>query len=103
LENAFGKKLQDNFNVAKTDSGKRKVEFKSEGLVLTGNLHLPENFDETKKYKAVVVTGSWTTVKEQMPDLYAAKLAKQGFVALTFDFATMAKAKVSRAIMKIQQ
>jgi fermentation-respiration switch protein FrsA (DUF1100 family) len=78
--------LQDNFNVAKTDSGKRKVEFKSEGLVLTGNLHLPENFDETKRYKAVVVTGSWTTVKEQMPDLYAAKLAKGGIVALTFDF-----------------
>jgi fermentation-respiration switch protein FrsA (DUF1100 family) len=44
---------------------------------LVGNLHLPENFDETKKYKAVVVTGSWTTVKEQMPDLYAAKLRKK--------------------------
>ncbi|HLM60866.1 MAG TPA: nuclear transport factor 2 family protein [Pyrinomonadaceae bacterium] len=86
LENAFGKKLQQNFNVAKTNENKRKVEFKSEGLVLVGNLHLPEKFDEAKKYKAVVVTGSWTTVKEQMPDLYAAKLAKEGFVALTFDF-----------------
>ena len=86
LENAFGKKLQENFNVSKTNSNKRKLEFKSEGLVLVGNLHLPENFDEKKKYKAVVVTGSWTTVKEQMADLYAAKLAKQGFVAFTFDF-----------------
>lgn len=86
LENAFGKKLQENFNAAKTSGNKRKVEFKSEGLVLTGSLHLPENFDEKKTYKAVVVTGSWTTVKEQMADLYAAKLAKEGFVALTFDF-----------------
>lgn len=86
LENAFGKKLQDNFNVAKTNAGKRKVEFKSEGLVLTGNLHLPEIFNEQKKYKAVVVTGSWTTVKEQMADLYAVKLAKEGLVTLTFDF-----------------
>jgi fermentation-respiration switch protein FrsA (DUF1100 family)/ketosteroid isomerase-like protein len=93
LENAFGKKLQENFNVAKTSNNKRKVEFKSEGLVLKGNLHLPENFDETKKYKAVVVTGSWTTVKEQMPDLYAAKLAKEGFVSLTFDFRNYGKSE----------
>lgn len=36
---------------------------------------------------AVVVTGSWLTVKEQMPDLYAARLAEAGLVAVTFDFA----------------
>jgi uncharacterized protein len=64
----------------------RKIEFKSEGLVLRGNLHLPPDFLEIKKYKGLVVTGSWTTVKEQMPDLYATKLAQAGFVALTFDF-----------------
>jgi fermentation-respiration switch protein FrsA (DUF1100 family) len=34
----------------------------------------------------VVVTGSWLTVKEQMPDLYAARLAGAGFTAVTFDF-----------------
>jgi hypothetical protein len=34
----------------------------------------------------VVVTGSWLTVKEQMPDLYAGRLATAGFTALTFDF-----------------
>lgn len=84
LEKAFGKQLQDNFNVSKGNI--RKVEFKSEGLVLAGNLHLPQKFDEKKTYKSVVVTGSWTTVKEQMADLYAAKLANEGFVALTFDF-----------------
>jgi fermentation-respiration switch protein FrsA (DUF1100 family)/ketosteroid isomerase-like protein len=84
LENAFGKKLQDNFNVSKANV--RQVEFKSEGLVLAGNLHLPQNFDDRKTYKAVVVTGSWTTVKEQMADTYATKLAGEGLVALTFDF-----------------
>jgi uncharacterized protein len=47
---------------------------------------LPANFDKNKKYEAVVVAGSWTTVKEQMPDLYAAKFAKEGLVALSFDF-----------------
>lgn len=35
----------------------------------------------------VVVTGSWLTVKEQMPDLYAHRLAAAGFTAVTFDFA----------------
>ncbi len=35
----------------------------------------------------VVVAGSWLTVKEQMPDLYAARLAVAGFTAVTFDFA----------------
>jgi fermentation-respiration switch protein FrsA (DUF1100 family) len=34
----------------------------------------------------VVVTGSWLTVKEQMPDLYAERLAEAGFTAVTFDF-----------------
>jgi fermentation-respiration switch protein FrsA (DUF1100 family) len=34
----------------------------------------------------VVVTGSWLTVKEQMPDLYAEQLAEAGFTAVTFDF-----------------
>jgi ketosteroid isomerase-like protein/fermentation-respiration switch protein FrsA (DUF1100 family) len=84
LEEAFGKKLESNFNVGGTAS--RKVAFKSEGLLLKGNLYLPQSFDETKKYKALVVTGSWTTVKEQMPALYAQKLAENGYVALTFDF-----------------
>lgn len=87
LEEAFGQKLQSNFNVQSTAASIiRKVEFLSEGLVLKGNLHLPANFSENKQYKGIVVTGSWTTVKEQMPDLYANKLAQQGFVALTFDF-----------------
>lgn len=34
----------------------------------------------------VVVTGSWLTVKEQMPDRYATELAARGFTAVTFDF-----------------
>jgi uncharacterized protein len=34
----------------------------------------------------VIVTGSWLTVKEQMPEVYATRLAERGYAALTFDF-----------------
>jgi uncharacterized protein len=34
----------------------------------------------------VIVTGSWLTVKEQMPEIYAARLAERGYAAFTFDF-----------------
>ncbi|MEM7563946.1 MAG: alpha/beta fold hydrolase [Pseudomonadota bacterium] len=64
----------------------RRVEFLSEDAKLVGNLYLPENFDAAKKYPAVVVSGSWTTVKEQMAGLYAQKLAGQEFITLAFDF-----------------
>jgi fermentation-respiration switch protein FrsA (DUF1100 family) len=36
---------------------------------------------------AVIVTGSWLTVKEQMPHHYATRLAERGYTAFTFDFA----------------
>ena len=73
---------------ARTDSGVtlEKVTFGSQGLLLKGHLFLPPNFDSTKKYPAAVVTGSWTSVKEQMPDEYASVMAKDGFITLTFDF-----------------
>ena len=64
----------------------KQVSFDSNGDQLQGHLFLPPNFDQTKQYPAVVVTGSWTSVKEQMPDEYASLLAKDGFVTLTFDF-----------------
>jgi len=63
----------------------RNVQFDSKGERVVGNLYLPENYDSSKKYPAVVVSGSWTTVKEQMAGLYARKLAAEGFVTLAFD------------------
>ncbi len=65
---------------------RKKIEFTSGGEKIVGVLYIPKEFSEKKTYEAVVVTGSWTTVKEQMPNLYAKKLAEKGFVALTFDF-----------------
>jgi uncharacterized protein len=42
--------------------------------------------DALERQPAVLVTGSWLTVKEQMADRYARELAARGFTAITFDF-----------------
>lgn len=64
----------------------KKITFKSEGLTLVGNLYTPDNVAPGQQYPAIVVSGSWTTVKEQMAGLYAARLAEKGFITLAFDF-----------------
>lgn len=64
----------------------KKVSFNSEGAKIAGNLYYPKNYDPSKTYPAIVVAGSWTTVKEQMAGLYAEKLANEGFITLAFDF-----------------
>lgn len=66
--------------------GPNRVTFQSEGETLVGTLHLPASYRTGDKLPAVVVTGSWTTVKEQMAGLYASKLAEAGYAALAFDF-----------------
>ncbi|MEO1038428.1 MAG: alpha/beta hydrolase [Pseudomonadota bacterium] len=63
-----------------------RVTFESQGETLVGNLYLPDGASSTQRLPAVVVTGAWTTVKEQMPATYAAELAERGYAALAFDF-----------------
>jgi fermentation-respiration switch protein FrsA (DUF1100 family) len=60
-----------------------QVHFTSCGVELAGSLHLPT---AAGPVPAVVVTGTWTSVKEQMADRYAAALAARGYAALSFDF-----------------
>ncbi|MEV8563977.1 alpha/beta hydrolase [Streptomyces sp. NPDC051322] len=66
---------------------KRKINFNREGLTLVGDLFMPDGFDESGHYPAVIVQGSFTSVKEMMSNAYAEKFAEQGFVALAFDYA----------------
>ncbi len=63
-----------------------KVAFTSQGSTIKGNLYLPEADSKVRRYPAIVVTGAWTTVKEQMPATYAKALSEKGYAALTFDF-----------------
>ncbi|MCA0907722.1 alpha/beta hydrolase [Ruegeria marisrubri] len=62
----------------------RTVSFDSDGVTLKGTLYSPEAV--TVPLPAVVVTGAWTTVKEQMAGTYARELAARGLAALAFDF-----------------
>ena len=64
----------------------KKIQFKSEGLNVAGNLFYPPNYEEGKQYPTLVCSGSWTTVKEQMAGLYAEHFAQKGFITLAFDF-----------------
>jgi uncharacterized protein len=63
----------------------KTVKFKNRSWHISANLHLPENFDEQQKYRAIICVHPGSSVKEQTAGLYAGKLAAAGFVALAFD------------------
>ena len=67
-------------------AGPNRITFASEGDTLVGTLVLPASYEAGQRLPLVVVTGSWTTVKERMPAVYARRLAERGYAALTFDF-----------------
>lgn len=64
----------------------QKVNFENHlGIKLVGNLRLPANFTQNKKYPAIVVVGPAGAAKEQTAGLYAQKLAGEGFVTIVYD------------------
>jgi uncharacterized protein len=64
----------------------QKVAFKNQyRMAVTGNLFLPKNLDRNAKHPAIVVGHPMGAVKEQSANLYASKLAEQGFVTLSLD------------------
>ncbi|HEY8479105.1 MAG TPA: alpha/beta fold hydrolase [Spirillospora sp.] len=65
-------------------TSRHKVTFTSEDATLTGNLFLPDGSDDP--VPGIVVAGTWTSVKEQMADRYAERMADRGYAALSFDF-----------------
>ena len=65
----------------------QKVVFinKQLNLRLAGLLRIPEPFDISQNYPAVVVTGPMLSVKEQAQSVYAERLTEDGYVTLVFD------------------
>jgi fermentation-respiration switch protein FrsA (DUF1100 family) len=64
----------------------RKETFFSEGDRLAGKLFVPADYEEKERLPAIIVVGSWITVKEQMATTYAKKLSAEGFATFVFDF-----------------
>jgi len=63
----------------------RKVTFRNRfGITLAGDLYQPKNRGSAK-LPAVVFSGPFGAVKEQVSGLYAQTLAERGFVTLAFD------------------
>ncbi|MGH3804604.1 MAG: alpha/beta hydrolase, partial [Pseudonocardiaceae bacterium] len=63
-----------------------KVTFKNQyQMNVTGNLFVPKDMDRNVTNPAMVVGHPMGAVKEQSANLYATKMAEQGFVALSLD------------------
>jgi fermentation-respiration switch protein FrsA (DUF1100 family) len=64
----------------------RKVSFKNQyRMTVAGNLFVPKGLDRKKRTPAIVVGHPMGAVKEQSANLYATKMAEQGFVTLSLD------------------
>lgn len=64
----------------------QKVTFKSQyQMNVAGNLFTPGKIDPNRKYPAIIVGHPMGAVKEQSANLYATKMAEQGFVAMAID------------------
>lgn len=64
----------------------QKVTFKTQyNMNVAGNLFTPKDIDRNGKTPAIIVGHPMGAVKEQSANLYATKMAEQGFVAVSID------------------
>src|SRR4051794_11770144 len=64
----------------------QKVTFRNKlGMKVVGNLFVPKSLNRDTRSPAIIVGHPMGAVKEQSANLYATKLAEQGFVTLSFD------------------
>ncbi|MEK1840115.1 MAG: alpha/beta hydrolase, partial [Pseudomonas sp.] len=63
-----------------------KVTFKNQyGMKVAGNLFTPKDLASKSRNAAIIVGHPMGAVKEQSANLYATKMAEQGFVTLSLD------------------
>lgn len=63
------------------------VTYKLNGIDIAANVYTPADYNESKKYPAVVVAHPNGGVKEQAAGLYAQRLAESGFITIAADAA----------------
>ncbi|MFP7416021.1 alpha/beta hydrolase [Priestia filamentosa] len=65
---------------------KKKVSFENQyNMKVAGNLFIPKGLKKNTKNPAIIVGHPMGAVKEQSANLYAQKMAEQGFVTLSLD------------------
>jgi uncharacterized protein len=76
--------------ITKNEPGKvsiHPVKYKLNGLDIAANVYTPANYDQQRKYPAVVVGHPNGGVKEQVAGLYAQRLAELGYITIAADAA----------------
>lgn len=63
------------------------VIYRLNGIDIAANVYTPANYDESKKYPAIVVAHPNGGVKEQAAGLYAQRLAESGYITIAADAA----------------
>jgi fermentation-respiration switch protein FrsA (DUF1100 family) len=64
----------------------QRVTFRNQyNMQVVGNLFIPKNLDQNTNHPAIIVGHPMGAVKEQSSNLYAQKLAEQGFITLSLD------------------
>ena len=62
------------------------VTFPSGDGTIVAHLYLPAGYDAAKRYPAVAIGGSFSSVKEQMGGIYGGELAKRDVIGLAIDY-----------------
>ncbi len=63
----------------------KQVTFKNGQVAVCGHLRFPDDFEENKRYPAIVCVHPGSSCKEQTAGIYAGKLAQAGYITLAFD------------------
>jgi len=72
----------------------QKVAFKNQyNMKVVGNLFIPKGLKRNTKNPAIIVGHPMGAVKEQSANLYATKMAEQGFVTLSLDLSFWGESK----------
>jgi uncharacterized protein len=75
----------DNFHVSDKVTVQKVTFHNQYQMKVAGNLFVPKNLNRNARHPAIVVGHPMGAVKEQSANLYATKMAEQGFVALSLD------------------